>query len=68
MAWFEKRKEKKLLKKIDANSHSLYVSSSDILIKMISSARANGENNILVTGNGLKEDVLEIEDVESISF
>jgi hypothetical protein len=66
MAWFEKRKEKKLLKKVNANSHSLCVSSSDILIEMISSARANGADSL--TGNGLKEDVLEIEDVESISF
>jgi hypothetical protein len=66
MAWFEKRKEKKLSKKIDANSHSLCVSSSDILIEMISSARANEADSL--TGNGLKEDVLEIEDVESISF
>ncbi|XP_060593682.1 uncharacterized protein LOC132748150 [Ruditapes philippinarum] len=66
MAWFEKRKEKKLLKKVNADSHSLCVSSSDILIEMISSARANEADYI--TGNGLKEDVLEIENVESISF
>ncbi|XP_060583654.1 nucleolar protein 58-like [Ruditapes philippinarum] len=66
MAWFEKRKEKRLLKKIDEDPHKLCVSSSDILIEIPNAPRANVAD--ILTGNGLKEDVLEIDDVEIISY
>ncbi|XP_060569004.1 uncharacterized protein LOC132727491 [Ruditapes philippinarum] len=66
MAWFEKRKEKRILKKIDTDPHKLCVSSSDILIEIPNAPRASVAD--ILTGNGLKEDVLEIEDVEIISY
>jgi hypothetical protein len=66
MAWFEKRKEKRLFKKIDEDPHKLCVSSSDILIEIPNAPRANVAD--ILTGNGLKEDVLEIDDVEIISY